>query len=99
MKTAGVRELRTHLSAYLRDVERGDVVLVTDRGRVIAELRLPGPADLSATPAELRHRRLVESRRLRPGSRAEARAWPPPPSVRLPRGAAAALLDAERGER
>ena len=37
MKTAGVRDLKTHLSGYLRDVARGDVVLVTDRGRVVAE--------------------------------------------------------------
>jgi antitoxin (DNA-binding transcriptional repressor) of toxin-antitoxin stability system len=44
MKTAGVRELKARLRAYLRDVEHGDVVLVTDRGRVVAELRRPGAA-------------------------------------------------------
>jgi antitoxin (DNA-binding transcriptional repressor) of toxin-antitoxin stability system len=99
MKTAGVRELRARFSAYLREVERGEVVLVTDHGRVVAELRLPGVADRAASPDDLRYRRLVESGRLVPGARAEARAWPPAPSVRLAPGSAAALLDAERGDR
>lgn len=98
MKTAGVRELRARFSAYLREVERGEVVLVTDHGRVVAELRLPGVADRAASPDELRYRRLVEAGRLVPGARAEARAWPPAPSVRLAPGSAAGLLDAERGD-
>jgi antitoxin (DNA-binding transcriptional repressor) of toxin-antitoxin stability system len=98
MKTAGVRELRARFSAYLREVERGEVVLVTDHGRVVAELRLPGLADRAASPDQLRYRRLVEAGRLLPGARAEARAWPPAPSVRLAPGTAAGLLDAERGE-
>ena len=41
-RTAGVREAKAHLSEYLRRVEEGDTVLITDRGRVIAELRAPG---------------------------------------------------------
>lgn len=41
MKAVGARELKNRLSAYLRDVTAGEVVLVTDRGRVIAELRRP----------------------------------------------------------
>ena len=98
MKTAGVRELRARFSAYLREVERGEVVLVTDHGRVVAELRLPGVADRAASPDELRYRRLVEAGRLVPGARAEARSWPPAPSVRLAPGSAAGLLDAERGD-
>ena len=36
-----VRELKNRLSAYLREVARGEIVLVTDRGRVVAELRRP----------------------------------------------------------
>lgn len=38
METVGIRELKNKLSAYVRKVEAGDVVLVTDRGRVVAEL-------------------------------------------------------------
>lgn len=44
MKTVGVRELKNRLSEYLRLVRRGERVLVTDRGEVVAELRRPGPA-------------------------------------------------------
>ncbi|MGK2850153.1 MAG: type II toxin-antitoxin system Phd/YefM family antitoxin [Candidatus Limnocylindrales bacterium] len=38
----GIRELKDHLSKYVRQVEAGDVVLVTDRGKVVAELAPPG---------------------------------------------------------
>ena len=35
----GVRELKARLSEYVRRARDGEVVLVTDRGRVVAELR------------------------------------------------------------
>ena len=38
MKTIGVRELRQQASRYLREVERGGAIEVTDRGRPIARL-------------------------------------------------------------
>jgi len=38
----GIRELKNSLSRYVRQAEAGDVVLVTDRGRVVAELWPPG---------------------------------------------------------
>ena len=41
MKVAGIRDLKSRLSHYLRLVGNGDVVLVTDRGAVVAQL---GPA-------------------------------------------------------
>ena len=41
VKSANIRALKDRLSAFLRDVERGDVILVTDRGRVVAEIRRP----------------------------------------------------------
>jgi prevent-host-death family protein len=36
MLKAGIRELKTHLSAYLRRVKAGESILVTERGRTIA---------------------------------------------------------------
>jgi|ERR1700735_1351094 antitoxin (DNA-binding transcriptional repressor) of toxin-antitoxin stability system len=42
MKTVGIRELKNHLSEYLRKVRLGDSVLVTDRGEVVAEFSPPG---------------------------------------------------------
>jgi|GEM_PF-5186226 len=42
--TVGVKELKTHLSRYLRAVERREVVevvIVTERDEIVAELRAP----------------------------------------------------------
>src|SRR5262249_17508132 len=41
VKVVAIKELKNRLSAYLRDVKNGEVVLVTDRGKVVAELRQP----------------------------------------------------------
>lgn len=43
MKSVGVRELRQQASRYLREVERGETVEVTDRGRPVAWL-VPVPS-------------------------------------------------------
>ncbi len=42
METVGIRELKNRLSLYVRKAEAGDVVIITDRGRVVAELVPPG---------------------------------------------------------
>lgn len=39
MKSVGVKQLKSRLSEYLRLVKHGEVVLVTDRDEVVAELR------------------------------------------------------------
>ena|SRR5256885_4578241 len=47
MNTVGVAELRQNLSRYLRLVQRGERLVVTDRNRPVAELGPPptsGPA-------------------------------------------------------
>jgi antitoxin (DNA-binding transcriptional repressor) of toxin-antitoxin stability system len=41
MKTVGIKRLKARLSEYLRAVKRGEVVVVTDRDQVVAELRAP----------------------------------------------------------
>jgi prevent-host-death family protein len=38
MLQAGVRNLKDHLSEYLRRVRQGERILITDRGRPIATL-------------------------------------------------------------
>ncbi len=98
MKTAGVRELKAHLSAYLRDVERGDVVLVTDRGRVVAELRPPGLGDRASSTADLRYQKLVDRGLLRPAAARGSIDWAGLAPLRLRRGSSADLLAAEREE-
>lgn len=52
MKTVGVKELKNNLSAYLRLIHAGYVILITDRNQVVAEMREPlaaGPL-LSSNP-------------------------------------------------
>jgi antitoxin (DNA-binding transcriptional repressor) of toxin-antitoxin stability system len=41
MTTVGVAQLRQNLSKYLRMVERGERLVVTDRNRAVAELGPP----------------------------------------------------------
>ncbi len=38
-KTVGSRELKTRLGTYLRQVQKGLTLVVTERGRPVAELR------------------------------------------------------------
>lgn len=59
IKTANIRALKDRLSAYLRDVQRGDVILVTDRGRVVAEIRQPTVGTATPRPVEARLGRLA----------------------------------------
>ncbi len=46
-KTVGTRELKTRLGTYLRLVRSGKTLVVTDRGRPVAEIR---PISLSGDP-------------------------------------------------
>jgi antitoxin (DNA-binding transcriptional repressor) of toxin-antitoxin stability system len=98
VKTVGIRELKAHLSTHLRDVSRGDVILVTDRGRVVAELRPPGAAERALSPEEIRYRKLVDRGVLRPAAAPGALPWAKPLRPLVARGAAQALLAAEREE-
>jgi antitoxin (DNA-binding transcriptional repressor) of toxin-antitoxin stability system len=98
MKTVGVRDLKAHLSAYLRDVARGERLLVTDRGRIVAELRQPGAAERSGLPEDLLYHQLVERGVLRPAPVPGSMDWSGAPAVRLERGTAQELLDRERAE-
>lgn len=34
----GIRELKTHLSRYVKEVKRGDEILVSDRGKIVARM-------------------------------------------------------------
>jgi len=44
MRTVGIKVLKNRLSEYLRLVASGETILVTDRDRVVAELRPPAVA-------------------------------------------------------
>jgi len=97
VKVVGLRELKNRLSEYVRQVRRGEEVLVTDRGAVVAELGPPGRAAMSgAVPAglvELATRGLVTI-----GAPNDAAVYPTLPPALAP-GRLAGLLDEERGPR
>ncbi|HEX3553203.1 MAG TPA: type II toxin-antitoxin system prevent-host-death family antitoxin [Thermoanaerobaculia bacterium] len=105
MREVGIRELKNRLSEYVRLVKKGEVVMVTDRGVVVAELRAP-EGDLRApepsSEIEREYPALAEMARkglvrlpLKPNG---PDAYPLLPSV-TPPGTAAKLLDEIRGDR
>jgi antitoxin (DNA-binding transcriptional repressor) of toxin-antitoxin stability system len=98
MKTVGVRELKNRLSEYLREVRRGESVLVTDRGEVVAEFSPPrhGAVDpgVPAALLALAKRGLVTL--ASPDDHVPYKAMA---RSRRGRRSAAQLLDEERGPR
>jgi prevent-host-death family protein len=97
MKTVGIRELKNRLSTYVRHVQTGEAVAVTDRGEIVAELTPPRrERDAAAGLAALAHK--GELTPAEPCKRRKREALYP----ELPRVShgdrLAQLLDAERGE-
>ena len=90
----GIRELKNNLSRYIRRIEAGERISVTAHGRIVAELVPPGTA---ANARRTRFDQLIADGLIRPpievGDLLEH--WP---DIRLPRGAAAGLIDSDRGE-
>ena len=97
MKTIGVRDLKARLSQILREVQEGETVLVTDRGRVVAELRKPDGAVFAESKIDRALVRLAASGGLRLAERANF-AYPVSP-ISMPDGTGQSLLDAEREDR
>lgn len=97
VKQVGVRELKNHLSAYLREVRRGVRILVSDRSTVVAELREPGAAYEPDSDDNPVLSQWIREGVVKPASRAKAPL--PRAPVSLANGTAARLLAADRGER
>ena len=96
MKAVAIEDLKNRLSAYLRELETGEVILITDRGTVVAEMRQPGPAAaLDGSEAALS--RLATEGALVLGLPQSSAAYRRSP-LQSPRKCID-LLDAERGER
>jgi antitoxin (DNA-binding transcriptional repressor) of toxin-antitoxin stability system len=96
MIATGIRELKTHLSRYLRQVAGGETILVTDRGRIVAEVRPPGSSGDLGDATDLLYRQLVAAGAIRPAAAPTDRSWTEWPGLGLPRGTSQALLDADR---
>ena len=100
METVGIRELKNRLSHYVRKVEAGDVVIVTDRGRVVAELVPPGwhrpAADVHIGLLELARR---DGLRM-PTAQVDAALFDQPrPRIDMGGLTVQDLIDLERGDR
>ena len=96
MEYAGIRELKNNLSRYLKKLKPGHVIAITDRGRVVAELRSPDQ-NLASLPDA--YARLVEQGVIR---RASEKGDPlgnlgARRAAAAPRGTVAALIREDRG--
>ncbi len=96
MSTVGIRELKAHLSEYVRRVRAGEEILITSHGEVVAELRPPEPERGEKAPRGLQElvrrgtaRQLVRNEPARYRSYGRA----------LASTTAQDLLDWERGDR
>ncbi|MCC6212947.1 MAG: type II toxin-antitoxin system prevent-host-death family antitoxin [Burkholderiales bacterium] len=97
MKTASISELKDRLSAYVDLVRQGEIVVLTDRNRPVAQIvpLEPGTSESDASRlAELERKGMVRRAR-KPPMRSLA------PPVRLPEGVSVleALLEERHGGR
>jgi antitoxin (DNA-binding transcriptional repressor) of toxin-antitoxin stability system len=97
MKAVGIRELKARLSAYLRDVAGGEIVLVTDRGRVVAELRAPADTPVRESDLDRRLREMASRVALSMREPHNPQAYHAT-GLHAPEGTAQGLLDADRSD-
>ncbi len=95
MKTVGIRELKNRLSEYVRMVQSGERVTVTNRGVVVARLV---PPDAEAETAEEALRHLARAGEIRVGKPNRPDLYPSPPGL-MSDEEVAALMDEVRGDR
>lgn len=80
MRAVGIKELKNKLSEYVRIAASGEPVLVTDRGRVVAELTAPQPGR-AASPADARWADLIRRGIVTPAIDRSGTPPPKPPPI------------------
>ncbi len=97
MVAVGIRELKDHLSDYLRRARAGEWIVVTDRGEPVAEL---SPPDMSSSRGGASPELLALARKGRAtvGATNDRAVYPLLKRI-LPPGRALDLLDEERNGR
>jgi len=91
LSTVGVADLRQNLSVYLRRIEAGERLVVTDRNRPVAEL---GPPPSTSGRLD----QLIAEGRVRPAKRS-LRSLPPPLKLDVEPGLLSRALEEVRGYR
>jgi len=90
--TAGIRELKSNLSQFIRKIEAGERVVITVHGRVVAQL-VPHESNSGRAPSAVE--RFIASgvitAPVEQGDPLEHR-----PRLRLPKGTAQALINEDR---
>ncbi len=89
--TVGVAQLRQNLSVYLRRVEKGERLVVTDRNRPVAEL---GPPPTTSRRLD----ELIAEGRVRPPKRS-LQSLPPPLKLDVEPGLLMRALEEDRDQR
>lgn len=95
IKTVGIKALKDNLSSYLRDVKTGVLILVTDRGSVVAEIKEPEIGNLMYEEDSLM-REWIDEGWLIPARKRKRRCLKS--GMELKKGTAAYLLNQDRGE-
>lgn len=87
----GIRDAKIHLSRYLKLVQKGEEVIITDHGRPVGKIVPMASRDLALKE---RIDRLVERGIMEPLSGERLATLPPP--IPVPKGAAQAILQEDR---
>ena len=91
MTDTGIRDLKDNLSRYVRRVEAGERIAITAHGRVVAQLVPPPTGRGTASRLEAL---IAAGDAVPPRERGDpTTGWP---AIRLARGTAEALIDADR---
>ena len=95
IKTVGIKDLKNNLSAYLRDVKSGFLVLVTVRGKVVALIKEPDIENLSTWEDSIINEWIREGWLIM-GNKKKSKYIPT--GIKLKKGTSTSLLNQDRGE-
>ena len=63
MRTVGLKTLKNNLSEYVRAAAAGETIVITDRGRVVAEINPPKPKQESIIARGIREGWITPAKR------------------------------------
>ena len=95
LKTVGIRKLKNSLSSYIREVKSGAIILITDRGDIVAELKSPDREYSQLNRDRLKQEWIDSNKLLLPLYEKKTIRRSP---VSLPEGTSIRILDNEREE-